>query len=413
MSHIVDLARIASFEAAERRNRSSNSLRKQALIGGAGIALAAVLGLGFAAWHASAKTAPLPPPPVPVLVEVAHAGAIRLWTEFSGRLTAVDSAEIRPQVDGRITEIHFKDGQQVHAGDVLFVIDPRPYAAAVAKAEADLATAQHNASLARVEVDRASNLLRQQAIARDLYDQRVTTNEVDQAAIKSAEAALAQAKVNLDFAYVKAPISGRVARAEITVGNLVQSQPTPPLLTTIVSSDGIYADFDVDEQTYLANVRAHATTAAQEQKIPVELTVQGDNGHVYKGAIESFDNKISTGTGTIRARARFANEDGSLMPGMFVSVKLASAADSKAILVPEEAIGRDQSKRFVYVVGPDHRIGFREVALGEEVAGERVVTSGLHDGDRIVVDGLQKVQPGAVVSERLADASSPRMFAAR
>ena len=400
MSHITDLIKSNQFQAALAPASGLKLLRRRLFFGAAAILIAGKLGL--TAYHAVADVAVSPPAaPTPVTVAAVLPRHMRLWTEFSGRLAAVDSAEIRPQVNGRITEIRFKDGQQVHEGDILFVIDPRPYEAAVAKAEADLATSRTNANLARVELDRARRLIDQQAIAHDYFDQKNNASGVAQAAIQSAAAALTQAKLDVDHAYVKAPISGRVSRAEITVGNLVQTSPAP-LLTTIVSDNGIYADFDVDEQTYLQSVRAHATTADQEHKIPVELSVQGDNGHVYKGTIESFDNKIDTGTGTIRARARFANEDGALVPGMFASVKLASAANSTVMLVPDDAIGSDQSKRFVFVVGQDRKAAFREVTLGQEVNGERVVLSGLQPREKIIVDGVQRVQPGAVVEPHLA-----------
>ena len=400
MSHITDLIKSNQFQAALAPASGLKLLRRRLFFGAAAILIAGKLGL--TAYHAVADVAVSPPAaPTPVTVASVLPRHMRLWTEFSGRLAAVDSAEIRPQVNGRITEIRFKDGQQVHEGDILFVIDPRPYEAAVAKAEADLATSRTNANLARVELDRARRLIDQQAIAHDYFDQKNNASGVARAAIQSAAAALTQAKLDVDHAYVKAPISGRVSRAEITVGNLVQTSPAP-LLTTIVSDNGIYADFDVDEQTYLQSVRAHATTADQEHKIPVELSVQGDNGHVYKGTIESFDNKIDTGTGTIRARARFANEDGALVPGMFASVKLASAANSTVMLVPDDAIGSDQSKRFVFVVGQDRKAAFREVTLGQEVNGERVVLSGLQPREKIIVDGVQRVQPGAVVEPHLA-----------
>ncbi|HEX4294582.1 MAG TPA: efflux RND transporter periplasmic adaptor subunit, partial [Rhizomicrobium sp.] len=323
-----------------------------------------------------------------------------------GRMTAVTAADIRPEVVGRITEIRFTDGQSVHAGDILFVIDPRPYEAAVAKAEADLSTATNNAQLAKTQFGRAQMLMDAQAVARDFYDQRANAKGVAVAAIQAAQAQLTQARLDVDHAYVKAPISGRVGRAEITVGNLVQAGANAPLLTSIVSDDGIYADFEVDEQTYLRSIHDHATTAGQEQRIPVELTVQGDS-RIYEGTIESFDNKISTGTGTIRARARFANADRSLMPGMFVTVRLAGAANSRVLLVPEDAVGNDQSKRFVYVVGQGNKALFREVTLGQSVGGARVVLSGLKSGERIVVDGLQRLQPGAVVAARFAGAGQP------
>jgi membrane fusion protein, multidrug efflux system len=413
MSHIAELVKKDAFQAEKTPSAALKLLRSRVFLGAAAFLVAAGLGIIFR--HAGADTPPPAAAPVPVTVTAVEAKPMRLWSEFDGRMVAVDSADVRPRVDGRITEINFKDGQIVHEGDVLFVIDPRPYEAAVQTAEAGLATAETNAKFATTELARATNLIKANAESKEYYDQKSNANDQAQAAIKSAEAELTQAKLNVDFAYVKAPITGRVGRAELQIGNLVQTETgASPLLTTIVSNDGIYADFDVDEQTYLENVRAHATTADQESKIPVELTVQGDNDHqVYKGFIESFDNKINAGTGTIRARARFANEDGSLMPGMFVSVRLASAAESKIVLLPEDAIGSDQSKRFVFVVGRDHKATFREVALGEEVGNERVVKAGLNPGEDVIVDGLQKVQPGAVVSERFADAGRVRKLASR
>ena len=398
MAHIAELLQVAKL--ADGLPVPRNLLKNRVILGGLALAGMAAVGLSLHNAGATPDPAAAATAAIPVTVAAVDAKPVRLWSEFSGRLTAVDSADIRPQVNGRITEIRFRDGESVHAGDVLLVIDPQPYAAAVAKAEADLATAKTNARLANTELDRAKRLMEAQAVARDTYDQRANAVGVAQASIQSAEAVLAQAKLDLDHAYVKAPIDGRVGRAEITVGNLVQTAPAP-LLTTIVSNDGIYADFDVDEQTYLRSVRAHAATLAQEKKLPVQLTVQGD-AHPYDGMIESFDNRIETGTGTIRARARFANTDGALVPGMFVSVRLWAAEPSNAILVPEDAVGSDQSKRFVFVVTPARHADYREVALGQEMDGKRVVLSGLHSGEKIIIDGVQRVQPGAVVDPHLA-----------
>jgi len=398
MAHIAELLQVAKLREPVLHN---NHLKSRAIL--AGLALIGMVVVGATLRDAGASTGAVPAAiaAVPVTVAAVQAQPVRLSSEFSGRLSAVDSADVRPEVAGRITEIRFKDGQAVRAGDVLFVIDPRPYQAAVAKAKADLATALSNAQLAHTEFDRAKKLLDAQAVARAYYDQRVNQQGVASAGIQSARAVLAQAELDLDHAYVKAPIDGRVGRAEITVGNLVQTQ-NAPLLTSIVSNDGIYADFDVDEQTYLRSVRAHAATVAQEQKLPVQLTLQGDATHVYDGTIESFDNKIETGTGTIRARARFANADGALVPGMFVSVRLWAAEPSKTILVPEDAVSSDQSKRFVFVVTPAHKADYREVALGQEMDGKRVVISGLHSGEKIIIDGVQRVQPGAAVDPYLA-----------
>jgi multidrug efflux system membrane fusion protein len=331
---------------------------------------------------------------------------VRIWSEFSGRMNAVDYSEIRPEVSGRITEIRFTDGQIVKAGDILFVIDPRTYEAAVAKAKADLVSARANAVLANSQLARAASLVKTQFVSRSTYDQRVSSRDVAVANVQVAEAALRQAEIDVDHAYVKAPIAGRISRPEITLGNLVQTGPGAPLLASVISNDGIYADFEVDEQTYMKSIHANAETRAQEQKIPVELTLEGDESHVYKGTIYGFDNRIDAGSGTIRARARFANEDGSLVPGMFVSVKLGGSIDSNALLVPERAIGTDQSKRFVYVIDGG-KAASHEVKLGAQVGGERIILSGLNAGDRVIVDGLQHVTPGATVQiqNAVADAS--------
>ena len=335
---------------------------------------------------------------VPVTVGLLKPQSVNPFVEFSGRIDAVDFAEIRPQVSGRITEIRFQDGQRVNAGDVLFVIDPRPYQAAVDKAQADLATATNNAKFAKAERDRGSQLVKSNTLSQETYDQRVNADDVGQAAVQSAAAVLAAAQVNLDYAYVKAPISGRISRAEITLGNLVGSPTTPPqLLASVVSDNGVYADFEVDEQTYLDNVRNYGHGQEDEQKIPVELVVRGDSGHVYSGDIQSFDNRIDTGTGTIRARARFDNKDGSLIPGMFVSVRMGDGTLDDALLVPESAIGNDQSKRFVFVVGDGNKAEYRTVQLGPQVDGSRVVLAGVKAGDRVILDHLQRLAPGVPV----------------
>lgn len=336
---------------------------------------------------------------VPVKVQTLAPETVRLWSTFSGRLRPVDAAEIRPEVSGRITELRFEDGQQVKAGEILLVIDPRPYEAAAAMAEARLATAQSNAKFARMEKQRAEKMLASQAIAQRLYDERVNAERVAEASIKAAQAELKQAKLDLEYAYVRAPISGRVSRAEITVGNLVQAGQNAPLLTSVVANDEIYADFEVDEQTYLRTIRAHANGREEERAIPVELTVGGDTEHSYNGTIHSFDNHIDPATGTIRARAKFQNDDGALVPGMFASVSLAGGSDSTALIIPERALGYDQSKKFVYIVDEANKVGYREVQMGRVVDnGRRVVLAGLKAGDRVIVSGTQHVRPEALVA---------------
>jgi multidrug efflux system membrane fusion protein len=339
-------------------------------------------------------------PAAPVTVHTLVEQKVRIWSDFSGRLEAVDAAEIRPEVGGRITEVLFEDGQTVKAGDVLFVIDPRPYEAAVARAEANLASAKTNAAFAKVDRDRAAALVGSQTLTQREFDQRNNASRVADATIQTAEADLTRARLDLEHAHVVAPISGRVSRPEITVGNLVQAGPGAPLLTAIVSNDTIYAGFEVDEQTYIESVRGTANERDQERRIPVQLTLPGDKGHVYHGTIYSFDNRIDPASGTIRARAKFDNADGALLPGMFVTARLAESAERNELLIPERALGFDQSKKFVYVVGADNKVAYREVELGKQVQSRRVVLKGVQAGDRIVVDGVQRLRPNtAVVAE--------------
>ncbi|MDR3516911.1 MAG: efflux RND transporter periplasmic adaptor subunit [Azospirillaceae bacterium] len=354
-----------------------------------------------------------PAGPIPVAVQTLTPQHVQIWAEFSGRLHAVDSAEIKPEVSGRITEVRFEDGQNVTAGDILFVIDPRPYEAAVAKAQANLASARTNAGFAKLEQDRAAGLMHNQAIARQVFDERANSSRVATAAVQEAEASLRQASLDLEHAYVRAPITGRASRAEITLGNLVQAGPGAPLLTTVVANHSIYADFDVDEQTYLHTIRdqdkikdqardqvkdqARDQARDQERRIPVELSVSGDRDHLYRGTIYSFDNRLDATSGTIRARAKFDNADAALVPGMFVTVRLASETQDHALLVPTRALGFDQNKQFVFVVGDGNKVAYREVELGMQVQSQRVALKGLQAGDRIIVDGIQHVLPEVVV----------------
>lgn len=351
-------------------------------------------------WISSGEAAAsaAPAAPAEVGVETVHSRTIRAWSEFSGRLHPVQSVDVRPEVGGRITDVRIEDGQAVEAGEVLFVIDPTPYEAAVARAEAALNSAKADLAFATTDFERAATLLQRRIVARRFYDERQNALQVAKAARRTAEAELRQARIDLDHAYVKAPISGRVGRVEITLGNLVQPGPGAPLLTTIVSNAEVYADFEVDEQTYLRSIRSHAAGNAAERMIPVELSLR-DRQATYRGHIHAFDNRIDVGSGTIRARAKFENADGRLLPGMFVTVRLADAVPQQALIVPERAIGTDQGKKFVYVVDASDQVAYREVRLGRQVpdAG-RIVLSGVEPGDRVVVDGLQHVRPGAQVA---------------
>lgn len=335
-----------------------------------------------------------------VIVKIIEPQKVRIWSEFSGRLQAVNAVEIRPEVSGKITKVGFEDGGPVQEGDILFVIDPRPYEAAVARAEAKLVTAISNADFAKVEMERATNMIKTKAIAERIYDERANSNQTALASIKSAKAELKQANVDLEHAYVRAPISGRAGRVELTLGNLVQAGPNAPLMTRIISSDPIYADFEVDEQTYVQNVRNVANNRHLEQRIPVEITIQGT---VYQGTIYSFDNRLDTASGTIRARAKFDNPDGVLVPGMFVTVKLANGSEQNVLLIPQEAISSDQSKKYVYIVGKDNKVEYRQIELGKEIDSHRIVLKGLNPGDRVIIKGIQHVKPGEIVKVQESD----------
>ena len=358
------------------------------IAGLAGLALNPLMSNG-----ADAPAGGPPPGPMPVKVVLAEESHAQIWSEYSGRLEAVDMVEIRPQVSGTIKEVRFEDGQVVKQGDVLFVIDTSSYEAAVQRAQADVAAAESQQEFALKQLKRAQDLAKTNAISKDLLDERNNAARVSRNTVAAARADLKQAKIDLDYAYVKAPISGRTSRAEITVGNLVQAGPGAPLLTTIVSDSAIYASFDVDEQTYVQRMRSLAKTQHNERSMPVTLTVRGDADQVYQGFIHSFDNQINTASGTVRTRALFKNDDGRLLPGMFASVKMGGVGNEKRVLIPERAVGTDQDRRFVFVVDGANKVVYREVKMGAAQNGKRVVLSGVEPGEKVIVEGMMRVRP--------------------
>ena len=319
---------------------------------------------------------------------------LRIWTEFSGRLEAVDEVEVRPRVGGAIQEVLFKEGAIVKSGDPLYVIDPRPYEAEVDSAKAALASAESRAQLAKIELERAAGLVKKKNISRSAYDARRNDYKVALASIDAAKADLKKANLDLEYAHISAPVSGRISRAEITVGNVIEAGPNAPVLTTIVSSDEVYAEFDVDEQTYVKTIRRTST----RELMPVELRLSVDDDVVYKGRIHAFDNRLNTSSGTIRARAIFHNTDGVLVPGMYASIRLGSSEEIETLLISERAIGTDQDKKFVYVVNDEGKIDYRKVILGGRTQGKRIVLSGLESGEKVVVNSLQRVRPDMVVT---------------
>jgi len=337
-----------------------------------------------------------PSGPMPVITIQVKPQAVTVWKDYSGRLEPVEFADIQPQVSGMITDVRFEDGQTVTEGDILYVIDPRPFKAAANAAKADLQSARNRMDLAEKELTRAQDLIATKAISKRVLDERTNERDVAKASVESAKAHLETTQINLDYAYVKAPISGRVSRVEIKKGNLVEAGPNAPILTSIVSNDKIYAEFEMDESTYLKSVRSMARNKEQESTIAVEMNLPSDD-QTYKGAIYSFDNQLDVASGTIRARALFDNHDGALLPGMFVTVKIASLDNGDKILVPERAIGTDQARRFVYVVDDNSMVTYREVQLGESSADQRIILSGLTSGDQVITEGVLRIRPGMPV----------------
>jgi RND family efflux transporter MFP subunit len=342
------------------------------------------------------------PQPAPATPEVTVAPAINEqvteWDEFTGHLEAVQSVEVRPRVSGFIQRIAFPEGAFVRQGDVLVTIDPRPYEAEVARTEAELEQARTREQLAEQEVERAKRLVGTQAISREEFDSRTSTLAEAGGAVRAAEAAVRNAKLNLDWTTVRAPISGRVGRAEITAGNLVQGGAQgASLLTTIVSLDPVYVYFDSDEQAYLKYIAADRHRDGDRS---VQVAVAGENGFPHEATLDFVDNKLDRSAGTIRVRAVLPNPNGTFAPGLFARVRLANGARKSATLVQDQAIGTDQDRKFVLVLKPDSTVEYRAVTLGRVQDGLRVVQSGVEPGEHIVVNGLLRVRPGMKVSAK-------------
>ena len=345
--------------------------------------------------HADAP-APVEAPAPEVDVASVLARKVTDWQGYSGRLEAVDRVDVRPQVSGTITAVHFRNGALVKKGDVLFTIDPRPYQAEVARAEAQVAAAQARVRFTAADLDRAQRLVKDSTISRQSMDQKENDAREAAANLKAAQAALDAAQINLGYTQIIAPVNGRVSRAEITVGNVVAAGAASAPLTTVVSVSPMYASFDVDEQTYLR----HIAPARDSNNIPVQLGLANESGYSRNGSIEHVDNRLDVVSGTIRVRAKFDNPDGMLVPGLYARVKVGSTAPRDALLVDERAIGTDQDKKFVLAVDAENRVEYREVGLGPLRDGLRVIDRGLAEGDRVVVNGVQHARPGMVVQPR-------------
>jgi membrane fusion protein, multidrug efflux system len=386
---------------------SKSSFRGTRWIAGAALAAAAIALaiLLTAPSGGQTQATPSEPQATPVSVAVVEQKDVAIWDEFSGRLEAVDRVEIRSRVAGAVQATQFREGALVKEGDLLITIDPAPYAAEVERAQAQVLGAEARLALTKREHDRSQQLQQtgSAAISQSSIDQRVSAYREAEAALRSAQAALQAARLNLSYTEVKAPVDGRVGRLEVTVGNLVAAGPGAPVLTSLVSVHPIYASFNADEEVVMRALKALADNGAlgQVERIPVEMTTVTSNGTVFRGHLQLIDNQVDARSGTVRVRAVFDNRDGRLMPGQFARLRMGSPKSERLLVVSERAIGTDQNKKFVLVVDADNKAAYREVALGAFVDGLRVVTSGLQAGERIVVNGLQRVRPGMLVAPQL------------
>ena len=357
--------------------------------------------------RSQAAAAPAAPQATPVMVASVVESQVSTWDEFSGRLEAVERVDVRSRVAGAVQAIHFHEGALVKAGDLLVTIDPAPYAADVERAQAQVFAAQARLDNAKSELDRSQRLWDESAIAKRELDERVNARREAEANVRAAEAALQSSRLSLGYTQVRAPVSGRVGRLEVTIGNLVPAGPGAPVLTTLVSVSPIYASFDADEQVVtraLRDLPGPSVTARNKlEAIPVLMNTAVDGEVPVKGHLQLVDNQVNAKSGTVRVRAVFDNADGALIPGQFAHVRLGRAKPTNALLVNERAVGTDQSKKFVLVVGEDNKAAYREVSLGAAVdGGLRIVTAGLKPNERIVVNGLQRVRPGSLVAPQQA-----------
>lgn len=333
---------------------------------------------------------------VPVDVATVLSQRLTEWDNFTGRLESPQIVALRPRVSGYIDLVAFDEGEYVKQGQTLFLIDNRTFKAEVARLTAQLEEAKSRVQLAEQNYNRAFKLRKTHAVSEEVLDARLAEKNQALASLNQTQAELDVARLNRSFARVEAPISGRISRANITEGNFVSAGQTE--LTRIVSTDSLYAYFDIDEQTYLnyLSVKNDTSTAVSEQPVAMRLANESDYNHW--GQIDFIDNQVNSSTGTLRVRAVFNNAEGRLIPGLFAHLKLAGDTNEETILIKEKAIGTDLNNKFVLVVNEENKVEYRAVTLGDKVGSMRIIKRGLNANDTIVVDGLQRVRPGAVVA---------------
>jgi membrane fusion protein, multidrug efflux system len=377
------------------------------LRGPAGIAPVMALAIALAGCEQKQQASAAPPPP-PVTVAQPLKRTVTDWDEFTGRFDAVEEVQVRPRVGGSVTSVEFKDGDMVHAGDLLYVIDSRPFEAVAEQANGQLADARAKTELAKRELDRALALVQTSAVSEQSVDQRRQALQAAHAAEMQAEGALKAAQLNIEFTHVLAPITGRVSRHLVTPGNLVQGSDNGPttLLTTIVSMDPIYIYFDVDESIYQRNSKLWfegKRPSSRDTPNPVQVALSGETKPSHEGHMDFIDNRLDVSTGTLRSRAVIQNRDLSVLPGQFGRVRLIGSSPYEALLLPDTAIATDQSRKIVFVVKDDDTVEARAVVLGPLDSGLRVIREGLKAEDRVIVDGLQRARVGAKVAPNKAE----------
>ncbi|QND75397.1 efflux RND transporter periplasmic adaptor subunit [Tardiphaga robiniae] len=349
------------------------------------------------------------PPPPPVTVANPTKKVTTDWDEFTGRFDAIEQVQIRARVTGFVTKVAFTDGAVVKAGDLLYEIDPRQYQAAAEQAQGQLDDAKAKVVLAEKELERATTLIKTQAISENIVDQRSQAIAAAQAATLQAEGALKQAQLNVEYTKVVAPIAGRVSRHLVTVGNLVQgSESGATLLTSIVSLSPIYVYFDTDEATYVRNSKLWfegKRPSSRDTPNPVQITLVGETKPSHEGKMDFLDNRLDVGTGTLRGRAIVDNKDLSILPGQFARVRVIASGEYEALLIPDAAVANDQSRKIVMVVKADDTVEARPVTLGPLDGGLRVIREGLKPDDRVIVDGIQRARVGAKVAPKMAAAT--------
>ncbi len=345
--------------------------------------------------------APPGPPPAAVTTAPATVRSVVESQEFPARLEAVEWVAVRSRITGYIQEVHFAQGAEVRKGDLLVTIDPRPIQARVAKAEADIAAIASRTDLARLELARTQKLMASQATSQRELDEKAAAVKDLEASMKAARAALDASRLDLAFTRITAPITGRVGKAEITAGNFVQTEgPESPMLTTIVSSGPIYVTFEADERTFVKyGLRGRGTVKGG--RLPVEVALSGETGFPHSATLVYVDNRVDPQTGNVRMRALLDNGDGTLVPGLYARVRMADPAGAKeTVTIPDEAVGTDQDRKFVYVVGADKKATYRAIQTAQVADGQRAIVEGLKAGEQVIVNGLMRVRPGQVVAAK-------------